>query len=314
MDRVDQKGGKRMNITAKETAERQLKRTDIRWANPKEVWGLPFGIEKLDRITGGIQVKEVYQGQKVGDNDLIVLIADTGVGKSSFAGFLAQNIAGYFKAKKPGYEVRLVTLEMSAESFQDRMAASLSGVPLRRIKSGMYLSEKQKEDYYHATFALAELPIRYIDEVTSLADLGMQISKQQDGMRCGFWIIDHLHLTPGASNAENSVGALNEVVVGLTKLAQNVSPGMVLAQMNKDALRRVDKRPQKSDIRNNSSLSNAATVIFGLFREDIYTKIDVDQRPVSVPAELSILKSREGEMGTIELELVGDRMLWVVKQ
>lgn len=303
-----------MNITAAQAGEKQKLRFNARAADPKEVWGIPWGIGKLDHITHGIQRRETLQGQKVGDNDLVVLVADTGVGKSSFAGWVAQNVAEHFKNHEPEREVRIVTLEMSAEQFQDRMASAKSGVPLHRIQTGMYLSQAQKEAYHTAVGELAELPIRYIDEVQNLAELGNSVSKSVEGMRCGFWILDHLHLAPGASNAENGVGALNEVVVGLTKLAVNVAPGMVLSQMNKDALRRVDKRPQKGDVRNNSSLSNAATVILGLFREDVYTQIAVEERPKILPAELAILKNRNGPMGMLELELIGDRMLWLVKE
>lgn len=302
-----------MNITAREAARKQQIRFEARALDPKEIWGIPWGIEKLDHITHGIKRKEIIKGEKVGDNDLIVLIADTGVGKSSWAGWIAHNVAEYFKQYEPDKEVRLITLEMSAEQFQERMASAKSGVPLERITTGMFLTDDQQLSYYDAVSDLAELPIRYIDSLDNLADLGRSITSKIDGKTCGLWVLDHLHLAPGASNADNSVGALNEVVVGLTKLATHTSPGIVLTQMNKDSLRRVDKRPQKSDIRNNTSLSNAATVIMGLYREDIYVNLAVEEKPKVVPAELTILKNRSGKMGLIELDLMTDRMMWGVK-
>lgn len=300
--------------TAAEAAANQKLRFQARLADPKEVWGIPFNMGKLDKITGGIQLKEVFRGAKVGDNDLITLIADTGVGKSSIAGMIARNVARYFKDNCPGYEVRYATLEMSAEKLQDRMAASDAGIPLHRIKTGMFISEAQEQRYYSALTDLAALPISYItlEEAGDMRSLYNLIAKPREGMKCGFWVVDHLHICPGEGDQENS--RLNGVIKYLDSLSKRHAPGLVLGQMNKDALRRQDKRPQKSDILYGSTLMQASSLVLGLYREDIYTQMDAEEAPNERPAELNILKSRDGAMACIYLTVYVDRMFWEVNE
>lgn len=297
--------------TSREAAEKQKLRFEARVADPKEVWGIPFGVDKLDRLTGGIQLKEVRDGVKIGDNSLITLIADTGVGKSSFAGMIGRNVARYFKDFKPGHEVVYISLEMSAEQLQDRMVASDKGIPLHRIKTGMYISNTQRDRYYEGLEDLASLPIRYITSEDGLDMKGIynRVVKGGDGLKCGFWVFDHIHISPG----DGDMGAkVSHAATVLDSLSKRHAPGMVLGQMNKDALRRQDKRPQKSDLAWNSSLVQASTLVLGLYREDVYTQLDAEEAPNERPAELNILKSREGAMGCINFIVYVDRMFWEV--
>lgn len=304
-----------MSATAAEAAAKQKLRFQARLSNPKEVWGIPYGIPKLDKLTGGIQLKEFLNGTKIGDNELITLIADTGVGKSSLAGMLARNVARYFADNHPDLEVRYVTLEMSGEKLQDRMVSSDQGIPLHRIKSGLFISDSQEERYYRGLDELAKLPIRYItaDDVADMKALYKSVALPAEGKKCGFWIVDHLQICPGTS-AENKNGAIDGAITYLVRLADKYAPGMVLAQMNKDALRRQDKRPQKSDIMYGSALIQASTLVFGLYREDVYTQIDIDNPPKEVPSELNILKSRDGVQACIYFTIYTDRMYWEVSK
>ena len=292
--------------SALEVSEKLKKQFDVRRNNPSDIWGVNWPFKKLNMITGGIQKGE-----------LAVLIADSSVGKSSLAGLMAQTAAEWIlqKGLQDKREVRVITLEMVKEAFLSRCACADSGVPKSRVRNG-YVNASQADAYIESLSKLGTMPIRYFDaaEIPSVESLNQALASEIDGKRCLFWILDHFHICPKPGGAGGDAPGHEALANQLTLLSRKVAPGLVLAQMTKEALKRDNKRPQMMDVRYSSLLCNNADIVLGLYREDKYVKWPEDRKYAPRPAELEIIKSRDGETGTLYLDFMPDRLLWVEKE
>jgi replicative DNA helicase len=106
-----------------------------RRADPRMVWGIPWGYPELDKLTGGIQREE-----------MTLLQARPGVGKTSMLADIAINIClwrdtpdglEYMAKHAPEGVVRLVLIEMTAENYQQRLTCKRAGVSLRLVREGL---------------------------------------------------------------------------------------------------------------------------------------------------------------------------------
>lgn len=291
--------------TALDVSEELKKQFNIRRANPSDMWGIDWGLALLNKITGGIQKGE-----------LAVLIADSNVGKSSLAGRFAETAAIWLQGKnlQDKREVRVVSLEMLKGSFLSRLACSDSGVSRNRVKNG-FINNEQADAYLASLDRLGTLPIRFLDnkEIPDLEALKQALTAEIEGRRTAYWIIDHFHIAPKPRGMGNDASGHEALANELTKICRQVAPGLVLAQMTKLALQREDKRPQMMDVRYSSLLCNNADIVLGLYRDDRYTKWPSERQHDPRPAELEIIKSRDGGTGTAHLLFLPDQLKWVEK-
>lgn len=285
-----------VRITRSRDATRSLvEQARQRQKAPTYVWGIPWGFEKLDKLTGGIHKEQ-----------MAVLIARPGVGKSAIAGQIALNVAEYFKAQGAGQVVRVVSLEMSADTWFKRMACYRSGVSLWRVDSG-YISDEDLEKYALANDAIHELPFEVIDEGVTL-DLIIKFI-ERDGT-CGFWILDHIGII-GGGDGGNAWAALTHTSHEIRKLSKHVAPSLILSQMNRKSEERQDKRPMLSDVSGSDGIGADARIVIGLYREDIYQKLEQEERNEPKPAEVIVLKSNNGSLGTIDFTFIPTRAQWL---
>ncbi|GAB6426167.1 replicative DNA helicase [Bacillus luti] len=85
----------------------------------------------------------------------------------------------------------------------------------------------------------------------------------------------------------------------VARIAKELDVAIALgSQLNRDSENRSDRRPQQSDIRGSGALEQDASVIIGLYRDEVYNK-DTTESPNII--EFIILKARFGEIGTVEL-------------
>src|SRR5215475_1998852 len=84
--------------------------------------GLSTGFGGLDRMTGGMKPQELW-----------IIAARTSHGKTSLAMNIAGNVATY--QRKP---VVVFSMEMSASSIANRLAAAAAGFSVQRVRDGMF--------------------------------------------------------------------------------------------------------------------------------------------------------------------------------
>lgn len=245
--------------------------------------GIPTGFSDLDDTLAGMQ-----------KSNLLILAARPGVGKTSLALNIAQNLA--VKYKKP---VGFFSLEMSREELVDRLLVYQADIDAWRLKTGK-LDEDDFTKLSNAMGELAEAPI-YIDDTPGLSILEMRTKARRLQVEVGIdlLIVDYLQLAR-SRQLENRVQEVSEISQGLKNLARELKiPILAVSQLSRAVEQRGTKRPQLSDLRESGSIEQDADVVMFLWRED-------DENLENFT--LDIAKHRNGPLKSIKLFFKGDRI------
>jgi len=245
--------------------------------------GVPTGFRDLDDTLAGLQ-----------RSNLVILAARPGVGKTSFALNIAQNLA--VKYKRP---VGYFSLEMSKEELVDRLLVAQADIDAWKLKTGK-LSEADFTKLSNAMGELAEAPI-FIDDTPALSILEMRTKARRLQVESGveLLVVDYLQLAR-SRRLENRVQEVSEISQGLKNLARELKvPVLGLSQLSRAVEQRGIKKPQLSDLRESGSIEQDADVVMFLWRED-------DENFENISLEIS--KHRNGPLRSIKLYFRGDRI------
>ena len=254
--------------------------------NKGDITGLATNFSDYDRLTKGLH-----------PNELIILAARPGVGKTAFALNLATNVA-----MNSNSTVAIFTLEMAAEQLAMRMISSIGKIEMNKLKSGNLAHEDLKR-FNEAISRLAETKI-YIDDTAGIT-IGeirskcRRLASSPDGL--SLVIIDYLTLIQGSSRySGNRQHEVSEISRSLKTMALELGvPVIALAQLSRNVEGRENKRPILSDLRESGSIEQDADIVAFLYRDDYYA--DDKSNPTS-DIELIIAKHRSGPPGTINLK------------
>jgi replicative DNA helicase len=250
--------------------------------------GVPTGFAEMDSLLAGLQ-----------KSNLVILAARPGVGKTSLALNIAQNLAVNEKRS-----VGMFSLEMSKEELVDRLLTAQADIDAWKLKTGK-LNEEDFTSLSNAMGELAEAPF-YIDDTPALSILEMRTKARRLQVEYGIdlLIIDYLQLAR-SRNLENRVQEVSEISQGFKNLARELKiPVLALSQLSRSVESRGVKRPQLSDLRESGSIEQDADVVMFLWREE-----DEDPAPGKpLNVTLDIAKHRNGPLGSIKLSFHGDRI------
>ena len=254
--------------------------------NKGDITGLATNFSDYDRLTKGLH-----------PNELIILAARPGVGKTAFALNLATNVA-----MNSNSTIAIFTLEMAAEQLAMRMISSIGKIEMNKLKSGNLAHEDLKR-FNEAISRLAETKI-YIDDTAGIT-IGeirskcRRLASSPDGL--SLVIIDYLTLIQGSSRySGNRQQEVSEISRSLKTMALELGvPVIALAQLSRNVEGRENKRPILSDLRESGSIEQDADIVAFLYRDDYYA--DDKSNPTS-DIELIIAKHRSGPPGTINLK------------
>ncbi|MFA7298267.1 MAG: replicative DNA helicase [Candidatus Absconditabacterales bacterium] len=251
-------------------------------ANLKKVFS---GYHGLDEMLGGFKPAE-----------LIILAARPSMGKTAFALNILKNMA--VDQKK---NVALFSLEMSSEQIADRILSMVSGIPMGKIAKG----QLDSEDFTvmgEAMEILSDTNI-FIDDKgsTTIPELKSKIRRLKiEKSDLDLVIIDYLQLMSGSNSgySGNRVQEISEISRGLKELARELElPIMALSQLSREVEKRVDKKPQLSDLRESGAIEQDADEVIMLHREDYYDP-DTDKKGLT---DVCVRKNRNGPVGESEL-------------
>lgn len=256
--------------------------------NKGEITGIQTGFYKLDKITSGLH-----------ENELIILAARPGMGKTAFALNLATNIA------MTGKTVALFNMEMSAEQLVSRMLSSVGQIEGGKLKNGNLKNEDWKR-VNEAISRLADTKM-YIDDTAGMT-IGeirakcRRLSSMKDGL--DIVIVDYLQLIQGSERYKgNRVQEVTEISRNLKTLAMELKiPVIALSQLSRsvETKGRKDNRPILSDLRESGSIEQDADIVAMLHREDYYDKSTLIDENTS-RTTLIIGKHRNGPVCDIPL-------------
>lgn len=259
---------------------------EARSQQTSDVTGVPTGFIELDKMTTGFH-----------EDQLIILGARPGVGKTAFALNIAQNIGS-----KTGMTVAIFSLEMGAESMVDRMLSAEGLIHNHSIKTGQ-LTDEEWRKVTIAQANLASAPI-YIDDtagirITEIRSRARKLAKETGNL--GLILIDYLQLITGTGR-ENRQQEVSEISRQLKILAKELRvPVLALSQLSRGLEQRQDKRPVLSDIRESGSIEQDADIVAFLYRDDYYRSEGEEETEPNNKIEVIIEKNRSGARGTVEL-------------
>jgi len=245
--------------------------------------GVPTGFKDIDDTLAGMQ-----------RSNLLILAARPGVGKTSLALNIAQNLAVNFK--RP---VGFFSLEMSREELVDRLLVAQADIDAWKLKTGK-LSGDDFTKLSNAMGELAEAPL-YIDDTPALSILEMRTKARrlQVEEKVELLIVDYLQLAR-SRQLENRVQEVSEISQGLKNLSRELKiPILAVSQLSRAVEQRGTKRPQLADLRDSGSIEQDADVVMFLWREDEENTENIN---------LDIAKHRNGPLRSLKLFFKGDRI------
>lgn len=274
--------------------------------NRQEVTGIPTGIARLDKMTGGLH-----------PSDLVILAARPSVGKTSFALNLAVNAARNRRQMPDGAvrhpAVGIFSLEMSREQVIHRMVCTEAGIPMDLIRKNM-LSEKQLSQFQQELEQMRELPL-FINDTPGLDPTEMRLQALRLKARnpdLSMIIVDYLQLMAIKHNRpESRQQEVSQISRMLKALARDLNvPVVALSQLSRSVESRKgnDSRPRLADLRESGAIEQDADTVMFLHR--LSRSTEDKNRPPDAPrvstVDLIIAKQRNGPIGDCPLVFLED--------
>ncbi|MCC5896046.1 MAG: replicative DNA helicase [Alkalibacterium sp.] len=285
---VSEKRSRSGFVSIESVLRHTINNIDDLFQNDDDITGISTGYKMLDQMTAGLH-----------EDELIILAARPGVGKTAFALNVAQNIG-----TKTDENVAIFSLEMGAEQLVNRMLCAEGTINASNLRTGQ-LTEEEFEKLFVAMGSLSKANI-YIDDTPGIRTAEIRAKcrrlKQEKG-DLGLIVIDYLQLIEGTGK-ESRQQEVSEISRQLKKLAKELSvPVIALSQLSRSVEQRQDKRPILSDLRESGSIEQDADIVAFLYREDYYRNEDEDEEEQADEnvVEVILEKNRSGARGTCKL-------------
>jgi len=230
------------------------------------------------------------------DGDMIILASRPGLGKTTFAQTIANNVG---MTKK----VLFCSVEMSVEGISDRDVAGLVGKPINVIRLGGYTPELYCDITGMALEYMRGLGVYYFKDYPMTTDkirqagIAMQLRYGLDLI-----VVDYLGLLDDeyGRSPYDRISYMSRKVKHIA-LSLNV-PVLALHQLNRAVEEREDKRPQLFDLRESGRLEEDSDVVLFLYRDSYYKRYGEDEAQPSDNSgvtEVIIAKQRQGQSNRI---------------
>ena len=227
-------------------------------ANKGDITGIPSGFYDLDKITSGFH-----------PNELIIIAARPGMGKTAIALNMATNIA--MNAKK---SVAIFNMEMGAEQLVTRMLSQVGGIDGSKLRVGN-LEHSDWKRVNEAISRLSDTKI-FIDDTAgqTVADIRSKCRRLKNSPSgLDIVIIDYLTLiqsaTKGGSTGQNRQQEVADISRALKTMAMELEiPVIALSQLSRGIEQRTDKKPMLSDLRESGAIEQDADLVAFLHCND----------------------------------------------
>lgn len=266
-----------------DVGRRHLERMDL-IQEGKETPLIPTGFLDLDKLFGG--------GMEKGS--LMMVAADTGMGKSSFL----RNIV--FHSGRQKRHSAIFSLEMPDLQVFQRQVSTEIKMTTDRLRSAD-LSSAEWLEYHTAVGSLSELPIYFDDSaIISPSNLISKCRRLKMMEGLDLVVVDYLSLMQSDTAIANETLRLASISRSLKMMARELEIVVIAAiQLNSKMIaNRQDKRPTMADVRFSSDPNNDSDYVLMIFRDEYYNN-ESSERPGI--AEVICGKNRDGATGTVDL-------------
>lgn len=254
------------------------------------ITGVPTGFKDVDHIFNGLQ-----------KSDLILVAARPAMGKTAFTLNIAQNVTMLYDKT-----VAFFSLEMGKEQLVGRILSSVAGVSSEKLRRAN-MDPADWEKVIAAADRMSKSKL-FIDDTPGLTvqDMRSKLRRLKVEHGLDLVIVDYIQLMQGRNagkGSENRQQEVSEISRNLKLIAREFNvPVIALSQLSRSVESRPDKRPVLSDLRESGSLEQDADIVIFLYRDKYYD----ENSEKGDNAEVLIRKNRNGSVGTVELQFVGE--------
>lgn len=261
--------------TLKDIENKYQKRDDLRYKT---------GYLDLDRIIEGLHEQE-----------LTIVAARPGVGKTAFALQMAEHIA------KRGVYTYFVSLEMSEKQLGNRIIAREAGIDSHVLRMG-WLTEENFITINEKASEISKLPMIIDSNVTTIQDIESKANELKQDKNLGLIVIDYLQLLKSKNKFTGREQEVADISRRLKLLSKKLDiPVVALCQLNRETEKR--RRPLLADLRESGSLEQDADNVIFLYIEE---EEKVKNRVINV--ETIVAKQRNGPTGTVKIKFNKQQM------
>lgn len=248
--------------------------------NSGELRVLNTGYPDLDYYLEGIE-----------DDWVIVLAGATGMGKSSLALDIVQNIA------TDGNTTCVFSLEMMKKVLATKLIASTSPLTAKRVRKGDF-TEAERVVYRQAADRISKLPI-YTEDSSSMTVEDIEAYCRQLKMQSDLRLIvvDHLGLVKESQRGQSLYESMTYKAKAIKRIAGSLHIPVIEVVQLKRIETRQDKHPVLNDLKDSGEVENSADVVLFVYRDEYYNK----ETATPNTAEVIVAKNRHGETGQLDL-------------
>ncbi|HCO3755913.1 TPA: replicative DNA helicase [Escherichia coli] len=274
-------------VRLSEVLEGYTETLDKRLRNGEESDTMKTGIDDLDAITGGMNPE-----------DLVIVAARPGMGKTEFALKVAQGVASRVM---PGSNKRrgviIFSMEMSRLQIAERSIAGAGNMSVSVLRNPSRLDDEGWARIAKGICELKDLDVWMVDASNLTVEEIRAIAERhkQEHPELSLILVDYLGLIKKPKADRNDL-AIAHISLSLKNMAKDLkTPVISLSQLSREVEKRPNKRPTNADLRDSGSIEQDADSIIMLYREAVYD----ENSPAAPYAEIIVTKNRFGSLGTV---------------
>ncbi len=207
------------------------------------------GYLDLDKITDGLHEQE-----------LTIIAARPGVGKTAFALQMAEHIA------KKGKFTYFISLEMSEKQLGNRIIARKSNIDSHLMRMG-WIEEENFITIGKVAAEISNIQMCIDSKLTTVQDIETKANELKQNKNLGLIVIDYLQLLKSKNKFNNREQEVADISRRLKLLTKKLDiPIIALCQLNRETEKR--RRPILADLRESGSLEQDADNVIFLHVED----------------------------------------------
>lgn len=240
-------------------------------------------------VSSGFPMLDDCLGGGFLNGGLYIIAARPGMGKTTLALNLAESFPG---------GVLFVSLEMSENQLTAKRVARETGIPSNRLLLGSGISEEESEKICTATVKLSGSGLSVNRRMgATVPEIGVMARSVHN---LSAVVVDYLGLIQH-NGAGSRYEAVTEISGALKRLAMSLNvPIIALAQLNRAAETRLDKKPCLADLRDSGAIEQDADGVLLLYRQDYYEKQDKPpKRWTPSLIECEVAKNRHAATGKV---------------
>jgi replicative DNA helicase len=203
---------------------------------------------------------------------------------------------------KHGMTSVIFSLEMSRNEITMRLLSAEARIALNAMRNG-HMNDDDWSRLARKMGEVSSAPL-FIDDSPNMTMMEIRAKarrlKQRHDLR--LIVVDYLQLMQSGKRVESRQLEVSEFSRQLKLLAKELEvPVVAIAQLNRGAEQRTDKRPMLSDLRESGSLEQDADLVVLIHREDAYEREST--RPGE--ADLIVAKHRNGPTANVVVAFQG---------